>query len=82
MGLYLTPAGHPLVFQIQKTHAPVPVRRDGAYSNSQETSCSTSRKRFLAIGSQSFAYGASNNAARERFGEFRFNCGSVEDHRG
>ncbi|AAM85853.1 conserved hypothetical protein [Yersinia pestis Pestoides F] len=58
------------------TQAPVPVRRDGAYSNSHERACSTSRKRFLAIGSQSFAYGVLKSAASGRIGVFLFNSGS------
>lgn len=60
------------------TQAPVPVKRDGAYSNSHESRYSTSRKRFLAIISQSFSNGAFNNAPRERIGELRFNSGSVK----
>lgn len=63
-----------------KTQAPVPVRRDGAYSNSHERACSTSRKRFLAIGSQSFAYGALKSAASGRIGVFLFNSGSEKNN--
>ncbi len=46
--------------------APVPVRRDGAYSNSQESAASTSRKRFLAISSQSLLNSQFNNVLIDR----------------
>src|SRR5690606_30091127 len=61
-----------------KTQAPVPVRRDGAYSNSQESAASTSRKRFLAITSQSLLNSQFNNVSIDRAGVLRGSSGSLK----
>ncbi len=61
-----------------KTQAPVPVRRDGAYSNSQESTASTSRKRFLAITSQSLLNSHFSNVSIDLFGVLRGSSGSLK----
>ncbi len=59
------------LLQVAKTHAPVPVNLDGAYSIKASIALATSGYCFLTKGSQSLCQEACNNCSIEHLGVFR-----------